>query len=49
MGTAWSVVCAQISQGRLTAVDTAAGTQEIRDLFLAELKRQIARLDIRAR
>lgn len=49
MGTAWSVVCAQIAQGRLTAVDTAAGTQEIRELFLAELKRQIARLDLRAR
>lgn len=48
MGTAWSAVCAQLAQGRLTAVDNAADTQVIRDLFLEELKKQIGRLDLRA-
>jgi uncharacterized protein (DUF697 family)/GTP-binding protein EngB required for normal cell division len=49
MGTAWSVVCAQLAQGKLSAVDNAADTQVIRELFLEELKKQIGRLDLRSR
>ena len=48
MGAAWTAVCVQIAEGRLTTLDGAMNNVAIRELFVDELKREIARRKLRS-
>jgi len=43
MGTAWALVCEQLVQGGLRAVDGALDVDAIRDLFMSEFKDQVTK------
>lgn len=47
MGFAWAAVCAQLSLGRLKGLDGNVDVQAVRDLFLAELTKWLARTPAR--
>lgn len=43
MGAAWAVVCEQLAQGGLRALDGALDVDAIRDLFMGEFKDQVTK------
>lgn len=47
MGAAWTAVCVQLAEGKLSTLDGAMNNDAIRELFLEEFKREIARLKLR--
>lgn len=49
MGAAWSTVCYKLAQGKLQGLDGALEQESVRDLFLSELKSQIAKLRLNAK
>lgn len=49
MGAAWTTVCVQLAEGKLSALDGAMDQEAIRELFLDQYKREIARLKLRSK
>jgi uncharacterized protein (DUF697 family)/GTPase SAR1 family protein len=47
MGAAWTAVCVQLAEGKLSSFEGPMDNAAIRELFLDELKREIAKLNLR--